>query len=170
MQTPKDRAAPAPCRYQLRRHAELRDINLLAEGCSVNRGEGPSEPSYDMALLEREHSAVIRGSVAEHLHVLGENPHGSQTEANVIEARAVLTIGMGDGLERSEATDGSGPRTDMPARVLKRRDASNRLAMHARFVPRPRFCPEFTNLGVRSRAAQSSVTEFMHDAVHQVGL
>ena len=118
-------------------------------GNNVNRGEGPSEPSYDMALVAREHSAAIRGSAAEHLHVLGENLRVTRIEANVIEACAVLTIGMRNPLEHLEATDGSGP--------------------HAAFVSRPDFCPQFTNLGVYSRTAQSSVTEFMHEEVHQVG-
>jgi hypothetical protein len=138
----------------------------------VNRGEGPSELSYDMALLAREYSTAVRDSVAEHLHVLGENPHGSRTETNVMEACAVLTMGMrSESIERWEVTDGSGPRAAMPNHVLKRRDASSRFAPrvpHADFVARRRFCPEFTNLGVYSRTAQSPVTEFMHDEVQQV--
>src|SRR5262245_13133146 len=60
----------------------------------VNRCEGPSEPSFAMALRVREHSAGNRASAAEHFHVLGENPRLCRTEANVIEACAVLTIDM----------------------------------------------------------------------------
>jgi len=139
----------------------------------VNRGEGPSEPPYDMALVAREHSAAIRGSAAERLHVLGENRRVSRTEANVIEACAVLTIGMRNTPERLEATDGSGPSPNRRRRMRKCCEASIRLAARARraeCVSRPRFCSEFTNLGVYSRAAQQSpVTEFMHEQVHQVG-
>lgn len=79
-------------------------------GSFVNRCEGPSEPSFAMAHRVREHSAGIRASLAEHFHVLGENPHLSRTEANVIEPCAVLTIDMRTPLERLEATDDSGPR------------------------------------------------------------
>ena len=80
-------------------------------GSFVNRCEGPSEPSFAMAQLVREHSAGIRASAAEHFHVLGENPHICRTEANVIEPCAVLTIDMRTPLERRlEATDDSGPR------------------------------------------------------------